>query len=49
MATPQHKKPCPGGHEIYNIGEPFLGNHYYSLSLSVLCICLGEEKKIFTI
>ena len=20
MATPQHKKPCTGGHEIYNFG-----------------------------
>ena len=45
MATPQHKNPCPGGHEIYNFGGPFLGNHYYILSLSNLC--LGVEKKIF--
>ena len=28
MATPLHKNPCPGGHEIYNFGRPFLGHHY---------------------
>ena len=28
MATLQHKNPCPGGHEIYNLGRPFLGHHY---------------------
>ena len=21
---PKHKKPCPAGHEIYNVGSPFL-------------------------
>ena len=45
MITPQHKNPCPGGHEIYNFGRPFLGHHYYILGLSYLC--LGVEKKIF--
>ena len=25
MATPQHKNPCPGGHEMYNSGRPFFG------------------------
>ena len=44
MATPQHKNPDPGGHEIYNFGRPFLGHHYYILGLSDLC--LGVEKKI---
>ena len=44
MGTPQHKNPCPGGHEIYNFGRPFLCHHNYILSLSVLC--LGVEKKI---
>ena len=29
-------------HEIYNFGTPFLGNHYYTLSLFDLC--LGVEK-----
>ena len=38
------QEPCPGGHEIYNFGEPFCGHHYYILSLSNLC--LGVEKKI---
>ena len=41
MAMPLHKNPCPGGHEIYNFGRPFLGLHYYTLSL------YGPEKKIF--
>ena len=45
MATPQGNNPCPGGHEIYNCGRPYLGHHYYILSLSDLC--LGVEKKIF--
>ena len=34
MATPFHKKPCPGGREINNFGRPFLGHHYYTLGLS---------------
>ena len=33
-----HKNPCPGGHEIHNFGEPFLGHHYHTLSLSNLCL-----------
>ena len=45
LATPKHKNSCPGGHEIYNFVGPFLGHHYYTLSLSDLC--LGVEKKIF--
>ena len=45
MATPQHKNPWSGGHEIYNFGGPFLGHHYYTLSLSDLC--LGVKNKNF--
>ena len=45
MATPKHSNPSPRGHEIYNFGRPFLGHHYYILSLSDLS--LGIEKKIF--
>ena len=47
MATPLHKNPgpCPGVHDIYNFGKPFLGHHYYILGLSDLC--LGVEKRIF--
>ena len=45
LATPQHKDPCSGGQEIYNLGRPLLGYHYYTLSLSDLC--MGVEKKIF--
>ena len=36
--------PCPGGHEIYHFGRPFLGHHYNTLSLSYLS--LGVEKII---
>ena len=44
MATPQRKNPCLGGHEIYNLGRPFLGHHQNILSLFDLCI---GGKKIF--
>ena len=27
IATPDHKNPNPGGHEIYNFGRPFLEHH----------------------
>ena len=47
LATPQHDIPCPGSHEIYNFGGPFLGQHYYPLSLSDLC--LGVEKILIKI
>ena len=40
-----HKDPWPKGHESYNFGRPFLGHHFYTLSLSDLC--LGALKKIF--
>ena len=46
MATLYRKNPCPGGHESYNFGRPFLGHHHYIYSLSDLC--LGVKKKIFT-
>ena len=42
---PKHRNPSLGNHEIYNSGRPFLGHHYYSLSLSELCPRV--EKKIF--
>ena len=35
---------CPGGHEIYNFEGPFIGYHYFILSLSNLC---PEEGKMF--
>ena len=43
MATPYHK--IHRGHEIYNFGRPFLGHHYFILSLSDLC--LGVERKFY--
>ena len=45
MATLQQKNPCPGGHEIYNFGRPFLGHYYFTLSLYEPCP--GLENKIF--
>ena len=30
MATPA-QEPLPGGYEIYNLGRPFIGHHYYVL------------------
>ena len=45
MVTHQRKNPCPGGHEIYNLGRPFLGHHYYKLILSETCPRV--QKKIF--
>ena len=44
MTTPYYRNPWPGGHEIYNFGRPFLGYHYYILSLSDLF--LEVDKKI---
>ena len=45
MTTPLLNNPCPGHHEIYNFSRPYIGHHYYILSLCDLC--MGEEKKIF--
>ena len=39
------QEPLVWGHEIHNFGRPFLGYHYYILSLSDLC--LGVEKKVY--
>ena len=44
MVSPLHQKPCPGGHETYNFGRPFLDHNCYLLSLSDLY--MGIEKKI---
>ena len=44
-ATPQHKNRCPRVHENYYFRRPFIGHHYFILSLSELC--LGIEMKIF--
>ena len=39
------QEPLPRGYDIYNFGRPFLGYHYYILSLFDLCLRI--EKKIF--
>ena len=33
MAMPLHMNPCPGDHENYNFGRPFLGHHHYLFNL----------------
>ena len=43
MATPEHKNPCPRGHEIYNFIRPFLGHHYYRI-YSPISRIFGSEK-----
>ena len=45
MATPYHKNPSPGGHEIYNFGTPFLGHHYYILNLSDHCPNVDKKMR----
>ena len=45
MTTSLLNNPCTGPHEIYNFSRPYIGHHYYILSLFDLC--LGVEKKIF--
>ena len=45
MTTPSHKNHSLGGHEIYNLGRPFLGHHCYALSQCEPF--LGGEKKFF--
>ena len=44
MTTPNHRNPCPRGHEIFNFGRGFLAHHYYIFSLSARCTLV---KKIF--
>ena len=34
VTMPYHKNPCPGGHEIYNFGRPFLGHYHFLFRLS---------------
>ena len=45
MPTPEHRNPCLGGHDIYNMNRTFIGYHNDILSLSDLW--LAVEKKIF--
>ena len=45
MATPEHQKPQPRGHEIYNFGKSLLGHHNYVCSLSDLMP--GSRKEDF--
>ena len=46
-ATRLHKNPCPGGHEIYYTGRPFLGHRYHTLSLYGVDHVPEKRKKIF--
>ena len=40
MPMHQYKNPWPGVHEVYNFAILFLVHHYYTLSLSDLCLCV---------
>ena len=42
---PDTRTPANGGHEIYNFGRPFYGNHCYALNLSKSWARV--EKKLF--
>ena len=37
-------EPQLGGHEIYNLGRPFLDHHCYIHVLSLSDLCMGVEK-----
>ena len=37
--------PCPGGHDIYNFGRPFLSQIDYILSLSEQCLGVRQFLK----
>ena len=41
VATPQHKNPCPEGHEIYNLGGPFLKLVIITMHL----VCMNHALK----
>ena len=43
MATPLHKNPSPGGHEIYNFGRPFLN----IITLYLVYLIFAWEKRRF--
>ena len=40
MATPLHKNPCHGGHEIYNFGRALL------ITIGLLCMDHAPEKRL---
>ena len=41
IATPQHKNPCPGGHEIYNFVDPSL----VMITIHLVCLNHAPEKR----
>ena len=45
LIAPQHKTPCPQGHDNSYFGIPFLCHHYYILSCCNTCTWLGIDKK----
>ena len=42
------RTPAPRGHEIYNFGRPYLGHHYYMLSLSEPCLWVEKKIQLYT-
>ena len=45
MATPLHKNPCPGGHEIYKFGRPPLV--IITIHLVYMDYALDQSRKNF--
>ena len=46
IVTLYHKNPCPGGHEMYNFGRPFLDHHAILYAQFVWCIP-GDREEFF--
>ena len=46
MTMPQHKNPCPGGHDIRILDRAFLGDHHYILNLSDICPSVDKKRRI---
>ena len=44
MASPQHKNPCPRGHEIYNFGRPIL-IVITIYTIYTVCLINAHEKR----
>ena len=47
FATPQHKKPCPGGHEIYNFGRVNPSLVIIDIHLAVCSMPGSKEENFF--
>ena len=41
IATPRHKNPCPGGHEIYSFGTP----SFVIIPLHLVCLNHAQNRE----